>query len=408
MLGLIRRNAQFRLFWIGQTASMLGNYALPVALALFAALHFRSVSAVGLVLAARALGSVIMLLIGGALADMWDRRKLMIVSDVARLLLVAVLATSPGSLSLTVLVCLLLGCGEGLFYPAYNAFTVELVPPEDRQSANSLNSIGVQTAAVAAPALAAVVVAWSGTTLLFVVDALTFAVSLVTLVAVRRAVEPRPAGEGAGLRALGASIIGGFQEIRKRRWIGFMIGQDAVNTGFAYGPVAVLLPLLLLERGHGPAVFAAIAAFSAAGSIVGGFLGSLVKTRSPGIWACVLASLFAAYTFAIALGAPPGWLMALAAISSMGSELGLVLWYTSLQRDVPESMLSRINSVDWTGSMSLRPIGQAATGPVAALVGSSPLLLGAGVVVAVTTLLPLLSADVRAFRTSSTKVEAQL
>jgi MFS transporter len=154
MLGLISRNAQFRLFWIGQTASMLGNYALPVALALFAALHFKSVGAVGLVLAARALGSVIMLLIGGALADMWDRRKLMIVSDVARLLLVAVLATSPGSLSLTVLVCLLLGCGEGLFYPAYNAFTVELVPPEDRQSANSLNSTGVQTAAVAAPACA--------------------------------------------------------------------------------------------------------------------------------------------------------------------------------------------------------------------------------------------------------------
>jgi MFS family permease len=114
MLGLISRNAQFRLFWIGQTASMLGNYALPVALALFAALHFKSVGAVGLVLAARALGSVIMLVIGGALADMWDRRKLMIVSDVARLLLVAVLATSPGSLSPTVLVCLLLGCGEGL------------------------------------------------------------------------------------------------------------------------------------------------------------------------------------------------------------------------------------------------------------------------------------------------------
>jgi len=405
MLGLLRRNPRFRLFWAGQTASMLGNYTLPVALALYAALHFRSVNAVGLVLAARALGSVVMLLIGGALADLWDRRKLMVASDVTRLMLVAALATSPGSLGVTVLLCLLLGCAEGLFYPAYNAFTVELVPPDDRQAANSLNSVGVQTVAVAAPALAALVVSWSGTPLLFVVDGVTFVASLVTLLTLRHRPlrhrrEPSAAAESTGLKGFGASILEGFREIRKRRWIGIMIGQDAVNSGFSYAPVTVLLPLLLLDRGYSPSVFATIAACSAVGSVAGGLLGSVVKTPRPGLWACVLASPFALYAVAIALSAAPVWLMVLAAVSSAGQEIGLVLWYTSLQRDVPESMLSRINSVDWMGSMSLRPLGQAATGPVAALAGPVPVLLGAGVVVAVTTLAPLFSADVRAFRTS--------
>lgn len=399
MLALLRRNPRFRLFWAGQTASMLGNYTLPVALALFAALHFQSLNAVGLVLAARALGSVVMLLVGGALADLWDRRKLMIVSDVVRLLLLAVLATAPGSLGVTVLICLFLGIAEGMFYPAYNAFTVELVPPDERQAANSLNSVGTQTAAVAAPTLAALIVVWSGTSLLFVADALTFVASLVTLLAIRYSRGPRPARDDTGLRALGSSIAEGLREIRKRRWIGIMIGQDAVNSGFAYGPVTVLLPLLLLERGHGASVFAAIAALSAVGSVLGGLLGSMVRTARPGLWACLLASLFAAYPVAIAFSASPGWLMTLAAVSSAGLEVGLVLWYTSLQRDVPESMLSRINAVDWMGSMSLRPLGQAATGPVVGLIGATPVLLGAGVVVALTTLVPLLSADVRAFRT---------
>jgi Major Facilitator Superfamily len=275
------------------------------------------------------------------------------------------------------------------------------VGPPKAHGANSLLSVGTQTAAVAAPTLAALLVAWSGPSLLFVVDALTFAASLVTLLAIRHSGGPRPVRDAIGLRALGADIAEGFREIRKRRWIGIMIGQDAVNSGFAYGPVTVLLPLLLLERGYGASVFAAIAALSAVGSVLGGLLGSMVRTDRPGRWACLLASLFASYPIALAFSASPVWLMALAAVSAAGLEIGLVLWYTGLQRDVPESMLSRINAVDWMGSMSLRPLGQAATGPVVGLIGATPVLLGAGVVVALTTLMPLLSADVRAFRTGS-------
>lgn len=404
MLALLRQNPAFRLFWAGQTVSMFGNYTLPVALALFAALRFHSADAVGLVLGARALGSVVMLLIGGALADAWDRKRLMLTADLLRAILVVVLATGP-SLAATVVVCLLLGGGEGLFYPAYNAFVVEVVPPEHRKVANSLNSVGTRGAAVAAPACAALTVSFSGTTALFVVDAVTFAVSLVTLLPVVRSVARTSTPGAIGLRSVAASIADGLREVRRRRWVALMIGQDAINSGFAYAPVSVLLPLLLLSRGYAASTFGIIAACSAFGSVVGGFLGAKVTTDRPGVWALCLTAPFSLYAVAIALPSPPPLLMILAALSAIGQEIGLILWYTGLQCDVPEAALSRVNSVDWMGSMSLQPIGQALTGTVAGLLGATPLLLGAGVIFAASTLTPLLSREVREFRTRVPEVE---
>ncbi len=411
MIRLLRDNESFRLFWSGQTLSMFGNYILPVALTLYAALRLHSATDVGLVLGARAAGTVVMLLIGGALADLLDRRAVMMASDVVRAVLVASLMVGPRSLLVLLPVCFLIGAAEGTFYPAYNGYLPELVTGQaDLQSANALNSVGTRTAAILGPSVAAVLVAWSHVEVLFAIDAATFLCSLVTLVLLGRRMLHRDTDIDTGsitdsaqrLRDLRPSTVllsirDGLREVRSRRWVAWMIAQDAINTGFAYAPVSVLLPILLIQRGYSGSIFGVIALCAAVGSVLGGLVGSKVRTRRPGVVALCLTAPYSLYAVSIAAAAPPYLLMALAGLCAAGNEIGLILWYSHLQEKVPASSLSRVNSVDWMGSMSLLPIGQALTGAVASVLGAPKVLLAAGVIMAGSTLSPLLSADVRTF-----------
>ena len=88
-------------------------------------------------------------------------------------------------------------------------------------------------------------------------------------------------------------------------------------------------------------------------------------------------------------------LLALALLAGIGNETFGVLWDTAIQQEIPEEKLSRVSSYDALGSFALIPLGLAAAGPIADLIGTRETLIGAAAISLVATLAVLLVRDVR-------------
>src|SRR5207244_3324065 len=110
-----------------------------------------------------------------------------------------------------------------------------------------------------------------------------------------------------------------------------------------------------------------------------GRLALRLKVRKP-LVACQLFVLPAGLLLAtLAVPLPLPAIAAVSLLNGVGFALGNTFWFTALQRNVPEHALSRISSFDWLGSVALNPIGYALIGPIAATIGASQTLVGAGV-----------------------------
>src|SRR5437867_3825224 len=179
----------FRLLWGGQTISLLGDGIFVVALA-WQTLHLSSSpTALSAVLLARALPEVLLAVVGEAITDRFPRRSVMLVSDLVRTACVGAIAvlTGTGHVQVWHLVSLgaVYGAAEAFFEPAVYAIYPEILSPQLLLEANALRSTGAILAVqLLGPALGGVVVAAVGTAWAFGADALSFGVSLATLLAV--------------------------------------------------------------------------------------------------------------------------------------------------------------------------------------------------------------------------------
>ena len=202
-LGVLRPFAirDFRLLWTGMTVSLLGDGIFIVAMAWQVYELSNSPSALALVGLAWTAPMVVFLLLGGVIADRFDRRRVMILSDAIRAVAVGamgVLAVT-GSLELWHLYALaaLYGAGDALFPPAFGATIPDLVPQHLLVQANSVDGLVRPFAMqLVGPALGGVLVDAVGVGTVFLLDAGTFVVSMTMLALMR----PVAAGPRAGRR----------------------------------------------------------------------------------------------------------------------------------------------------------------------------------------------------------------
>jgi MFS family permease len=191
------REPRFRLLWLGQATSTLGDGLLPVAL-VFAVIESLDGTAteLGLVLAAHTLPLVAFVLIGGVWADRLPRQLVMLASDLVRFAVQATLAILflTGAAELWQLVALIAvyGSAEAFFQPAATGVVPATVSPQRLQQANAMLGLTRSSAFVIGPAVAGAVVAVTNPGFVFAVDAATFAVSAASLALLRI---PRPVRE---------------------------------------------------------------------------------------------------------------------------------------------------------------------------------------------------------------------
>src|SRR4051812_46931379 len=157
----VLREREFRLLWLGQTASVIGDRLVFVALALYVT-DIGTPTDVGIVLAAHAFPLIAFLMLGGVLADRLPRHKVMVATDLIRAtvhgLLAVLILTGGVEIWHIVVIEAVFGAAEAFFRPAYTGLMPQTVPEELVQDANAVSALVNTIAEFAGPALATVLV----------------------------------------------------------------------------------------------------------------------------------------------------------------------------------------------------------------------------------------------------------
>jgi MFS family permease len=374
------RHRDFALLWSGQSISLVGDGVFTVALAL-ETLHIDdNPAALSFVLAARLLPTVLLLLVGGVIVDRVPRRAAMLVSDVSRGLAVTAIAllVALGGIQIWELVVMsvLFGAADALFYPASTAVVPEILPAELLVQGSALNATSHTAAQVLiGPALGGVIVASLGFDWAFAVDAVSFALSAGCLVAMARLPRPQPSG-----RSPLAEAREGLRYCRSQPWLWSTIVAGGIANFVCFSPLAILIPLLVDNVLHQGAV--ALGLVFAAGG-VGGIAVSLLvvrrgapRRRITAMW--VGWGIAAVGVVGLAVS-PDVWLAGAAVLVTLGMlQYGNLLWNPIMQELVPEELIGRASSVDWTISLSLSPLGVITAGALAGAIGvRTTILIGA-------------------------------
>ncbi|HUB74979.1 MAG TPA: MFS transporter [Solirubrobacteraceae bacterium] len=394
----VLRHRDFRLLWLGQSASVLGDNIVLVALALFVIRRTGSATDLGYVLAAQALSLVAFLLVGGVWADRLPRHLVVVATDLVRFALHALLAALifAGSVPIWQLVAieLLYGAAEAFFRPAANGLLPQTVPEADIQQATAINTISSNVAQFAGPALATALVLGAGAGWAFALDAVTFLVSAALLVRVRpRAREQRrqaPQREGVW-----REIRQGAREVRSRAWVWATLASFCAALFFGIAAWFVLGPVVAREQYAHTGVFGYVEAAFGAGSLIGSLAGVRWRPRFPMRMAMLAVLVWPLTMIPYALGATLAAVLPLSVLGGAGFALFDVWWLTALAERIPPQSLSRVTSYDWMVSLGLLPLGYLMMGPLASRLGAVDVLLGGSVLAAAAFALGLLPRETR-------------
>jgi len=368
------RERQFRLLWLGQATSSLGNGLVPVALA-FAVLDLTgSATDLGLVLMAQTLPLVAFLLVGGVWADRLPRQLVMVSSDVIRggsqAVAAVLLVTGRAELWHLIAIAAAFGTAEAFFQPAYTGLVPATVSASRLQQANALLGLSSSAAFIVGPALAGVLIAVGGTWVAFTVDAATFAVSAASLLAMRLPALKRPAERTNFL----ADLAGGWRELVSHTWLWVIILWATTYLFVVVAPFFVLGPLIAKESLGGASAWATIATAWGIGALLGGALALRWKPERPMVACCALVLVEAIPLSLLALRAPVLAIAGAQLFGGLAMGFFMAVWTTTLQQHIPEDKLSRVSAYDWMGSLAFLPLGYALAGPVAAWIGVSTTL----------------------------------
>ena len=374
------RHRDFRLLFTGQAVSLIGDAAFVTALG-WKTFTLAGSAKLGIVLLCQAVGELTTLLIGGALADRFSRRRLMIVSDLTRLVAVGALAGVDASGHLTfpllVVFAVLVGLGDGFFYPAFGAIVPLVVEQPSIASANSLIGVARWGSILVGPAFAGFLYQPAGSAAVFAADAGSFLVSALLVYRTRPRVIEASEREGT-LR----EIVSGARYVARVPWLWVTIVLFGVVLMLQLAPQQVLMPKLVTTQWHrGVESYALLATLMGVGTVAGTVLfGQLQPHRRRGVVSYVIWVVNSCAVVGIALS--PWYELASTLMVARGLCVGFgtAIWETMLMELVPDHLLSRVVSLDYFGSFGLMPIGLAVAAGVSGLAAPGTLIAaGAGV-----------------------------
>jgi MFS family permease len=361
----LRESRPFRRLWIGQAVSHAGNAITMVAIPFQVYELTHSTLLVGLLALAALVPLLVVPLLGGAIADALDRRRVMLVSElalgaVAGLLLVNAILPHPRVWALFLLEAA--GTAAWSFArPAMSAITPRLVRDDQLAAAIALQSIYGNFALVAGPALAGVLISVIGLPAAYGVDFATYGASLAAVWLLPR-IEPLGEVDRPGLR----SIVDGLRFVRSKP---ALLGIFAVDTNaMIFGMPTALFPAYGDHFGGGARtvgyLYAAPYVGALAASILSGWVGHV---RRQGVGVCVSASLWGV---AIALFGLSGDLrVALVFLGFAGAAdfVSAVLRSTILMQATPDAMRGRMSGIELAQVASAPALGNLEAGVLASL-----------------------------------------
>jgi MFS family permease len=359
----------YRRYIAGQSISLIGTWMQMAAQSWLVLTLTGSATALGVILALQTLPVLLLCPYGGVIADRVDKRRLMVVLQIAMGVQALVLGilTVTGAVRLWEIgaLALLLGLNNAFENPARQSFMHEMVGPESLRNAVSLNSVLVNVARVIGPALAGLLIATVGEGICFLVNAATFVAVVASLVTLDRAAisaSPPSAREPGQLRE-------GLRYVRRTPQLGVPLLMMALAGAMAY-EFQVTLPVMARQGLHvGATGFGLMTAAMGVGAVVGGLVVA-AKGRT-GLPTLVLAAAAFGVVLLFACVAPtlPVELFALA-LAGGASISFMSTGNSTLQLAAAPSMRGRVMSLWFVAFQGSTPIGGPIVGWVMANAGA--------------------------------------
>jgi Na+/melibiose symporter-like transporter len=397
----------FRLLWVGEAVSTLGDQFALIALPWLALVLTGSALALGGVLALMAIPRALLMLLGGVSVDRLSPRRVMLASNVVRLATVGVLglvvAAGAAELWMLYAFALVFGVADAFFFPAQTSIVPELVEPDQLQQANGIVQGTAQATVLLGPAVAGVVIAalgsdgsqveLGGVAVALLIDAASFLASLVTLWLIHGR-HQAPAEQSS----LGEAVREAVRFVWDWPTLRAIVTVSLLANFLIVGPVEVGLPVLAFFRlPEGAAAYGVIMSAFGGGSLVGYLAGAALPSPRPAALGPIVMLVLGSSGLAIAALALADSMLVAAVLGALcGAALGYgnLLGMTWIQSRTPQQLMGRVMSLLMIGSMGLVPVSELIAGAVVQ-VSLGGMLAVAGLGMTAVTLAALRSARIR-------------
>lgn len=371
------REKNFRLLWLGQSVSNIGNGMYSITLAWTVYSVTGSALDMGGVLAANVVPQLIFMIFGGVLADRASRRQVIFLANVADGVITAVLAVAASTHRLgaaaLVAASFLLGAASAFFVPAYSSIIPDILAPADVRAGSALRSMTSNAVRLVSPALGGLVYGYGGPGPGFGIDAATFAFAALTV-----RLMTVPPGKLKIRRTVLGDIADGFRYITATPWLRTLIVTALVANTACVAPMEVLLALIVREAHQKPVFLgAALSVQTAVTILAAAAVGKWGGRFRLGAAFCSLAAILACGVAVIGLSPRPETILIGVVLTGTGFAFGVVE-DTALARLVPRDYRGRINGVSGFLAFSLLPVAYALAGAAARHYGAGTALTAGG------------------------------
>ncbi|MDQ2731023.1 MAG: MFS transporter, partial [Armatimonadota bacterium] len=364
------RNRDFLLLWSGQAVSVLGTKISNLALPLLVLATTHSAVQAGLITSARMIPYLLLGLPAGVLVDRWNRKTAMIICDLARgVALGAVpVAWAFGHLSLVLLyaVALVQGTAFVFFNVAEMACLPNVVPREDLPQATAMDSVAGSAGSLVGPGLAGIIISAARTTaagdvLAYLIDALTYLASVVSLLFIR--VPFQVDREETPKLSLVSEVKAGIRFL----WADGRLRTLALTSwalSFLYAPVPLAMIVLAKDILHAsPRMIGLIFSLSAIGGLIGAAVATRLKSHLS-FGAVIIGSVAAQalVTPLVGLALSPWMLTCGWAIAFMMDPIFSMASVSYRLATTPDDMRGRVHSIYRMGGYGAEPLGTALGG----------------------------------------------
>src|SRR3989344_2654853 len=371
------RFRDFRLLWLGLLVSRIGSEMQVVAVAWQTYILTGSPLSLGLIGLSRFLPVLLFSLIGGIAADRYDRRKVMLYSQIAMAIFSLILAftTSNGSVTAPIIYLMIAANSlAGVFdTPARQSIIPLLVPKQQFVNAVSLMTTMWHTAIVLGPTVSGFIIASFGVVSVYIFNALTFSVSIAALLLMKKGGREIATRSSFSLSA----VVDGLRFVFKTPLMYSSMLLDFFATFFS--SATVLLPIFAKDILHvGPQGLGILYAAPSLGAISGGLLiSSFSKVHKQGKLLISGVLLYGLATFLFGFTRHFSLSLIILYFTGLGDVISTIIRNTIRQLSTPDHLRGRMVSVNMIFFMGGPQLGEVEAGLLAAAVGT-PLSVSIG------------------------------
>jgi len=364
----VLRNRNYALLFWGQLISSAGTQMQVVAVAWQVYLLTNSAIALGLIGLLQAIPRLIFSLVGGVFADVFDRRKLLIVIELVLATMSAVLAlcTILHVINIVIIfVVVLISASVSAFeFPTRQAMIPGLVPREEMANALSLSMVMMQLTFIIGPTAGGFAIAWIGIANTYWVDVVSYFVVIGSLLLM---VVPRIPAEKRAQASIGA-LVDGIKFLRAHPVILAVLSLDFFATFF--GSPRALLPIYASDILHiGPQGLGILMAATSIGAVaLAPFTGLIGRISRQGLGVVLAIIVWGLCIIAFGLSPTPLWLGVLfLALAGAADMVSMILRGLIVQLTTPDEFRGRISAVNAMFVIGGPMLGQFESGLVAGL-----------------------------------------